>query len=416
LCDAANVRAIDLFGSPYPNYQVLGYDLVFMNDGIAAVAANVGLRVVDTSNAADFVEIALAGPPLLRVAPIAGRPDAADLTAALTSNREFAVWNLADPAAPALLGNLPGPYRNLVRMQGGARSVAAVMLQPTDAWPGEALQLIDCADPTQPRPAGSLRLPGLAEGGWIEQSVLYLACRDAGLVVADVADLDAPRIIGGLTIGRIHDVRQVAGRLLVAGSNFVALPADVATPVEFALAEFAATVVAGGVDVSWSLFSARGEPEFRLMRVTAGGELVVPYVADGPGRWSARDLPPGTGTIVYRLEYRPSPQRPWEVAGERQVDLLAPATAYFLPPAPNPFNPTVSLRFEVPRSGHVELRIFDLGGRCVRRLVSGFYPAGQHGAIWDGCSDDGAIQPSGAYLARLEAGDAVGSQKLLLAR
>ena len=65
------------------------------------------------------------------------------------------------------------------------------------------------------------------------------------------------------------------------------------------------------------------------------------------------------------------------------------------------------LSYSVPSAGSVSLRLFDLRGRAVRTLASGWSEAGVHGVVWDGRDDAGAVLPSGAYFARLGAGDAV---------
>ncbi len=64
---------------------------------------------------------------------------------------------------------------------------------------------------------------------------------------------------------------------------------------------------------------------------------------------------------------------------------------------PNPFNPSTTLRYELPRPTDVDLHVFDLMGRKVATLVDRPQPAGLHSVTFDG-SD----LPSGLYLYRLE--------------
>ena len=51
---------------------------------------------------------------------------------------------------------------------------------------------------------------------------------------------------------------------------------------------------------------------------------------------------------------------------------------------PNPFNPKTTLSYDVPRASHVELTVYRLRGRLVRKLVSGSVEAGRHTVVWDG--------------------------------
>jgi hypothetical protein len=71
---------------------------------------------------------------------------------------------------------------------------------------------------------------------------------------------------------------------------------------------------------------------------------------------------------------------------------------------PNPFNPSTNIAFQLPKSEHVELKIFDVNGREVRTLVDENLHAGWHAAIWDGRNDFGRAVASGIYFYRMRAG------------
>ena len=68
--------------------------------------------------------------------------------------------------------------------------------------------------------------------------------------------------------------------------------------------------------------------------------------------------------------------------------------------APNPFNPSTEIRFDLPAESRVRLAIFNLAGQEIERLIDGILPAGAHQVRWEA---EG--QPSGIYLYRLEAGE-----------
>ena len=95
---------------------------------------------------------------------------------------------------------------------------------------------------------------------------------------------------------------------------------------------------------------------------------------------------------------------PAAVPGEDPTDtprLRAGLTAV----APNPFNPATRIRFATARPGPVDLAIYDVGGRLVRRLVAAEMAAGEHEAVWRG--RDGRDRPvaAGVYFVRLAAAD-----------
>jgi len=88
-----------------------------------------------------------------------------------------------------------------------------------------------------------------------------------------------------------------------------------------------------------------------------------------------------------------------------------PAAGLSLGAAPNPFNPTTVLRYDVPAAGRATLRVYDLGGRLVETLLDAEVAAGPGEVIWR--PEDAG---SGTYVARLEAGGRVARQKLMLVR
>jgi len=64
---------------------------------------------------------------------------------------------------------------------------------------------------------------------------------------------------------------------------------------------------------------------------------------------------------------------------------------------PNPFNPTTTIRFEVPQSGFVSLKVFDVLGREVATLVNEEKSPGTYSVRWDATAVG-----SGTYFYRLE--------------
>lgn len=82
----------------------------------------------------------------------------------------------------------------------------------------------------------------------------------------------------------------------------------------------------------------------------------------------------------------------------------------------HPSSGALRLRYALPASGPVSLRLYDLAGRAVRTLADGFAEAGGHVAEWDGRGDDGTMLPRGTYFARLVAGGATVSRTLVRPR
>ena len=74
----------------------------------------------------------------------------------------------------------------------------------------------------------------------------------------------------------------------------------------------------------------------------------------------------------------------------------------FAGPNPNPARVAVTLGFALPRAAAVRLAIYDVGGREVRELMSGFQLAGAHQVLWDLRDDRGEPVAPGVSFARLE--------------
>jgi hypothetical protein len=82
---------------------------------------------------------------------------------------------------------------------------------------------------------------------------------------------------------------------------------------------------------------------------------------------------------------------------------------------PNPFNPNTRIVFDVPHAGSaVDLSIYDVTGRLVRRLVNGPHDRGRFTVEWDGRDDGGARVASGVYFYRLAAGNTRLTRKMLM--
>jgi hypothetical protein len=78
-------------------------------------------------------------------------------------------------------------------------------------------------------------------------------------------------------------------------------------------------------------------------------------------------------------------------------------------PVPNPFNPSTAISYELRAASHVSLKVYDTAGRIVTTLVDGWRAAGTHEVTFDG-----SRLASGIYLAKLEAGENMALQKLVL--
>lgn len=78
---------------------------------------------------------------------------------------------------------------------------------------------------------------------------------------------------------------------------------------------------------------------------------------------------------------------------------------------PNPFNPSTNIKFALPKASNVKLVIYDAIGREVRTLVNNELTAGTHTIAFNANN-----LASGVYLYKIEAGDFVKVNKMLLVK
>lgn len=81
---------------------------------------------------------------------------------------------------------------------------------------------------------------------------------------------------------------------------------------------------------------------------------------------------------------------------------------------PNPFNPATTIRFQIPKTEHVAIVVYDILGRQMTELTNGLYQAGTHQIYWEGKNQQGQPVASGLYIYRIKAGNFVQSKKMLL--
>jgi len=155
--------------------------------------------------------------------------------------------------------------------------------------------------------------------------------------------------------------------------------------------------------LAWSPTGGAGAVVDRTADMTPPGGYgsICSFGRDGLGELYVVDL---DGGAIYRI------------VGAASDAPEVPVGPFLAQNAPNPFNPSTTIAYEVPAgSSRVSLKVYDAAGRLVRTLVDGSLSAGEHRAEWDGTGDDGRRVPSGVYLYRLVVdGQAAGRRMVLL--
>ena len=101
------------------------------------------------------------------------------------------------------------------------------------------------------------------------------------------------------------------------------------------------------------------------------------------------------------------------------MDPLHPRRTGVFPNYPNPFNPETWIPFQLHRAAHVRITIYDVLGHEVRGfdlgyLSAGYYKTRERAVYWDGRNEVNERVASGTYFYRLEAGDFVGTHRMVI--
>lgn len=76
---------------------------------------------------------------------------------------------------------------------------------------------------------------------------------------------------------------------------------------------------------------------------------------------------------------------------------------------PNPFNPSTTIRFDLPKAAEVNLSVYDSLGQKITTLVNGYLESGTHSEVFDGKN-----LASGTYIYKLQAHNFVQTKKMIL--
>jgi len=76
---------------------------------------------------------------------------------------------------------------------------------------------------------------------------------------------------------------------------------------------------------------------------------------------------------------------------------------------PNPFSHTTTIRYSIPDSKFVNIKVFDVYGNEIAGLVNDEQTAGDHEVVFDG-----SMLPNGTYFYRIQAGDFIQTRRIVL--
>jgi hypothetical protein len=147
-----------------------------------------------------------------------------------------------------------------------------------------------------------------------------------------------------------------------------------------------------------------------------GGYNVADSIRPGYGYWvrTTRD-----GSLILsssesmpaanRIRIRPDGELPPAPPDGKISPRNLPTTYALYQSYPNPFNPTTTIRYDVPTNNWVTLKVYDILGREVATLVNQMESPGYKQVTFNANA-----LPTGVYTYRLTAGSFVQTKKLIL--
>jgi hypothetical protein len=167
--------------------------------------------------------------------------------------------------------------------------------------------------------------------------------------------------------------------------------------------------------VTWYGYLGPGWPASGLKVCGAAGTQDIPAIAadNCGGAVIAWEDARSGGFDIYAQ--RLCGQAVVSVAHEPRV--AAPSDLRLAAPRPNPSRGPVTIRFELPVPGPVDVTLFDISGRSIRKLLArAAMAAGPHSLVWDGRDDAGRPMGSQVYVVRVRSAEGVGARKIVLLR
>jgi len=385
------LHAVDMSDPSTPNYlgkcelqsgkAVYGDKAVAIYGNYAFVAigsggCGAGLKVVDISEPADMSVVAYINPP----------------------DGSFSEYDIA----------VDGNYAYLVGQKNGYR-----------------LWIADISVPTSPSCVSILTLHRESQRISLDGDYLYVASKDSGLVVINVADRTNPYICG-----RYDPPGCWAREVKVVDSHAYVVDYDSLKVLDISDPTNPSLIGACDVPADWGFCSLPVMGDYAYMSLY--GRIGIYNISDPTNPYlveisqstyySIYDLIALPGKLLYQAGSNGLFVYRHVVTGVEEENSPPgssekPCSFALFQNYPNPFNTGSVIAFDLPSSGKVNLSVYNLAGQKVNTLVSGIREPGRHLVSWNGKDEVGRDVGSGIYLYQLKESNGIKkTRKMLLLR
>lgn len=228
-----------------------------------------------------------------------------------------------------------------------------------------------------------------------------------------------PMNIGWDFAGTFATQVNISNSNVALAANHLNLLGNTPLPVE--LAAFTAANADEQVVLKWKTASEVNNYGFEIERRPEHSEWAKIDFRQGHGTTSApqeyayTDRNPVAGKVQYRLRQIDNSGKA-KYYDAVEVAVAAPREYRLMQNFPNPFNPSTSIKYQVPVSAFVTITIYDMIGREVASLVREQKQPGTYTVDWNGRDNQGMEVASGVYIYRLTAGTFAAVRKMNFVR
>ena len=426
----AGMQIVDLSGLPTTATLVNTYTATFttahniyIDNGFAyVVGANngSGVHILDLSNPVNPVQVGYYGSNGY-VHDIYVWND----TAYISSEGEYAVIDLTNKSNPTNVSSsvsLPGIYAHSGWLTEDKRYFIAC-----EEFNVRDLTVWDLSDRTNwdlkvSQWQSSSNSP--IHNVFVRGNYAHISYYEDGYMVLDISNPENPQIAGQYDTDPTPSTGSYKGAwgcypYLPSGNVIVSdmqtglyvFDFDDGTPVE--LTSFNAVSNRNSVELKWTTATETNNYGFEIERRSGGEDFVTIGFVNGAGtstvpqNYSYTDKQLESGRYSYRLKQIDF-NGTFEYSGVVEVD-VAPLQYELSQNYPNPFNPTTKIRFQIPTSSNVEIKVYDLLGAGVLTLLNENKESGTYDVEFNASN-----LSSGTYIYKIIAGNFVQTKKMVL--
>jgi hypothetical protein len=274
---------------------------------------------------------------------------------------------------------------------------------------GDSLGIWDITAPYYPIHANSIHLTGYCSELIIKDSLL-ITCQapPGGILIYNLNNPEIPNLIS--TYVTEYEVQNLArqGNYIIAGSYAGFEIIDITNPIlPYRVSFFSTPYMYDLATVNNYLYIAFAESGIKVYDLNniSNPQEVGFYDTKGIA-WSVDcwddkifvadsryGMPIIRNTLLTNIDDQPN------VPSEFQLSQNYP----------NPFNPSTKIKFSIPQSSNVDLKVYDILGNEIETLVNEEKPIGTYEVTWFA-----ANLPSGVYFYQLRSGSFLETKKMLL--